>query len=166
MLIQDELGIFIANASEMEAFGGKLAQACCCYENSIIIHLNGELGVGKTTLTRGFLSQLGHQGTVKSPTYTIVEPYQIGKYHIYHFDFYRLIDPEELEYLGIRDYSAPNTIFLIEWAEKGGELAPIADLQVDISYNLESRLLKLKTNTEMGKVIKYSINGKKYVKKH
>lgn len=142
----------IHNAAAMEAFGGKLAHTC---PKGSILHLNGELGVGKTTLVRGFLRALGHTGKVKSPTYTIVEPYQIDKHTtIYHFDFYRLGDPEELDYLGIRDYLENNAICLIEWPEKGGTFTPAADLQIQIIYqHTNNRLLELKANTEIGQII-------------
>ncbi|MEN8214865.1 MAG: tRNA (adenosine(37)-N6)-threonylcarbamoyltransferase complex ATPase subunit type 1 TsaE [Pseudomonadota bacterium] len=131
---------FIPTAAAMEFFGGQLAVACDC---GGIFHLCGELGVGKTTLVRGFLRGLGYSGAVKSPTYTLVEPYQVGERMVYHFDFYRLGDPEELEYMGIRDYLEDNVICLIEWPEKGGELTPAPDVQIDLSYCAEGRFLEL-----------------------
>ncbi len=144
----------IRNVAAMAAFGGKLA--CACPSGSIL-HLNGELGVGKTTLVRGFLRALGYTGNVKSPTYTIVEPYQINAgTTIYHFDFYRLGDPEELDYLGIRDYVEQNAICLIEWPEKGGDFTPPPDVQIKISYRdteTENRLLELRANTKIGQMI-------------
>jgi tRNA threonylcarbamoyladenosine biosynthesis protein TsaE len=142
----------IHNAAEMEAFGGKLAHAS---PKGSILHLNGELGVGKTTLVRGFLRAFGHTGKVKSPTYTIVEPYQIdANTSIYHFDFYRLGEPEELDYLGIRDYLENHAICLIEWPEKGGIFTPPPDVQIQIIYqHTNNRLLELKANTEIGQMI-------------
>ncbi len=142
----------IHNVAAMEAFGGKLAHAC---PSGSILHLNGELGVGKTTLVRGFLRALGHIGKVKSPTYTIVEPYQIDGHIIYHFDFYRLGDPEELDYLGIRDYLENNAICLIEWPEKGGTFTPPPDVQIQIVYqHTDTRFLELKANTDIGQMIR------------
>jgi len=135
----------------MEAFGSQLALAC---QARTILHLQGELGVGKTTLVRGFLRALGHTGAVKSPTYTLVEPYQIRGKKIYHFDFYRLTDPEELEYMGIRDYLTEEMLALIEWPEKGGRLTPAADLQIQLFYhNQTERLLKLQALTAIGQTV-------------
>ncbi len=141
----------ISDSAMMAAFGSQLAFACPAHT---ILHLQGELGVGKTTLVRGFLQALGHTGTVKSPTYTLVEPYQISGKKIYHFDFYRLTDPQELEYMGIRDYLAEEMLALIEWPEKGGELTPFADLQIQLFYhNPTERLLKLQALTAIGQTI-------------
>ncbi len=143
---------FIATADDMIRFGAKLAQAYLHFSNSCIIYLAGELGTGKTTLVRGFLQACGHQGTVKSPTYTLVEPYEIENRKIYHFDLYRLTDPEELEYMGIRDYTHDNAICLIEWADKGGDFVPIADLTISIAYhNQNNRLLNVAAGSLLGK---------------
>jgi tRNA threonylcarbamoyladenosine biosynthesis protein TsaE len=137
----------IPTPSAMENYGSQLAHAC---HNRTILHLCGDLGVGKTTLVRGFLRALGHTGTVKSPTYTLVEPYQIDHRMIYHFDFYRLGDPEELEYLGIRDYLDHDMIALIEWPEKGGVFTPTPDLQIQLSHHAEARQLELQACSATG----------------
>ena len=143
--------MIIPSASAMEIFGSKLASVC---HKPCILHLCGDLGVGKTTLVRGFLQGLGHTGIVKSPTYTIVEPYPLEGGMIYHFDFYRLGDPEELEYMGIRDYLEKDTICLIEWPEKGNEFTPSPDMQISISHDAESRILELHAYSDIGKAIK------------
>ncbi|MBV1910591.1 MAG: tRNA (adenosine(37)-N6)-threonylcarbamoyltransferase complex ATPase subunit type 1 TsaE [Kangiellaceae bacterium] len=111
-----------------------------------VIFLHGPLGAGKTTLVRGFLRALGHSGSTKSPTYTIVEPYKLPERLVYHFDLYRIADPEELEYLGFRDYLEDSCLCLIEWPEKGEHFLPSADIELTLSYEGEGRRFKLKVN--------------------
>ena len=108
-----------------------------------VIFLNGELGTGKTTLVRGFLRGLGYQGAVKSPTYTLLEPYELSDRHCYHLDLYRLTDPVELEHLGLRDLDLPGATLLVEWPMLGEGELPMADLQIDLSYQEQGRLIKL-----------------------
>ncbi len=118
-----------------------------------VIHLHGDLGAGKTTLTRGIMRGYGYSGAVKSPTYTLVEPYEFERCHIYHFDLYRLADPEEVEYLGTEDYFSEANLCIIEWAEKGSGLIPPADLKIEIDIEGTGRLLKCQSNSDKGEEI-------------
>lgn len=124
-------------------FGAKLA---LLLPEQGIVFLHGPLGAGKTTLVRGILQASGHTGSTKSPTYTLVEPYQLPDRKFYHFDLYRIADPEELEYMGFRDYLDEKALCLIEWPEKGGDFLPKADLELSLSYEEEQRSIKLKVN--------------------
>jgi len=114
-----------------------------------IVFLHGTLGAGKTTLVRGILQALGHQGSSKSPTYTIVEPYSILAKNnklrkVYHFDLYRLSEAEELEYMGIREYFDENALCFIEWPENGDGFLPVADFEITLSYYGEQRQVELR----------------------
>lgn len=146
---------FIADENAMLSFAQKLVQAIrqVSSENALVFYLNGDLGAGKTTLSRGIVQAFGHQGNVKSPTYTLVEEYHLAEKHIYHFDLYRLSDPEELEFMGIRDYFSQNSLCLIEWAEKGKGLLEQADLLINIAYADTARQIELVAQTEQGKLL-------------
>lgn len=128
--------LYIENEAAMMAFGGKIADEL---PNGGIVYLKGDLGAGKTTLVRGLLRHFGHEGIVKSPTYTLVEPYQLQNRLVYHFDLYRLGDPEELEYMGGRDYWENDALCLIEWPEQARGYLPEADLNIAISYQEDGR---------------------------
>jgi tRNA threonylcarbamoyladenosine biosynthesis protein TsaE len=121
----------------------------------LTVYLHGNLGAGKTTLVRGLLYELGHHGKVKSPTYTLVEPYDVeinqSKVQVYHFDLYRFIDEEEWEAAGFRDYFNPHAICLIEWPEKAGNLIPQADIDVYIEVKGEGRTIRYIANSKIGK---------------
>lgn len=117
----------------------------------MVIYLHGDLGAGKTTLVRAVLNALGHQGRVKSPTYTLVEPYHINGLDLRHFDLYRLHDHEEWEASGFRDEFDGNNIFMIEWPEKAVESIPQADVEISLEILPAGRNAIIKANTTMGK---------------
>lgn len=124
----------------MAAFAAKLAAAV---KPPCIIYLKGELGAGKTTLTRGFLRALGHEGPVRSPTFTLIEPYEINGQKIFHVDLYRLNDPEEIEFMGLRDYFTNDVIGLIEWPERANALLPSPDLVCEIAIHDTARIIRM-----------------------
>lgn len=128
-----------------------------------VIFLDGDLGTGKTTLVRGFVQSLGFAGNVKSPTYTLVEPYLINHQQIYHFDLYRLASPDELEYAGGRDYFDGQSICLIEWPEQAEGYLPEADLLCQLSYKNQAgsqgRNCVLSANTLKGQEILQAISN-------
>ena len=133
-----------------EAMGGHLARLCA---PPCILYLQGDLGTGKTTLVRGFLHGLGYQGKVKSPTYTLLESYELSDRVCYHFDLYRLADPDELEYLGLQDLLGSRTILLVEWPERGTGALPAADLLIQLEHAGTSRRLCLSGLSEHGRTI-------------
>ncbi len=140
----------IASAEEMEALGARLAQVCT---GAALITLQGELGTGKTTLVRGLLRRLGHQGKVKSPTYTLVEPYEIGERRVYHFDLYRLGAAEELDDIGLRDYLDAEALCLVEWPERGAARLPASDLHIVLDYAGSARTVALDACSPRGRIL-------------
>ncbi len=143
--MSDHFSCHLSDSDATERFGAGLAE---CAPPGAVLYLHGELGAGKTTLVRGFLQALGHQGAVKSPTYTLVEPYHLAGNTIYHFDLYRLGNPEELEFLGIRDYFDGSSFVLVEWPERGSDALPPADLEIHIKYCDGGRLLHITPNID------------------
>ncbi|MFT7684695.1 MAG: tRNA threonylcarbamoyladenosine biosynthesis protein TsaE [Candidatus Azotimanducaceae bacterium] len=115
-----------------------------------LIYLEGDLGAGKTTFSRGILRGFGYEGAVKSPTFTIVEPYTLSWGHVYHFDLYRLNDPEELEYIGLDDYLETGNLCLIEWPERGIHFLPECDLKISLVISGEARKISMEGRTEYG----------------
>ncbi|MEE4659827.1 MAG: tRNA (adenosine(37)-N6)-threonylcarbamoyltransferase complex ATPase subunit type 1 TsaE [Halieaceae bacterium] len=131
----------------MVALGRRLGEALLA---PALVELQGDLGMGKTTLCRGILRAFGHDGAVKSPTYTLVEPYDFADITVYHFDLYRLGDPEELEFLGIRDYFRDDSVALVEWPERGSGVLPPADLCIYISAVGQGRELRFEALSQRG----------------
>ena len=123
-----------------------------------IVYLRGTLGAGKTTTTRGILRGFGHQGAVKSPTYTLVEPYEFADRKVFHFDLYRLGDPEELEYMGIRDYFTESNVCIVEWPSKGEGFLPAADLEVIFEVCDQGRLATVKAISQRGQTLLGDLN--------
>ena len=133
----------VVGEDAMVEFGKELAAQL---GNSCLITLSGDLGTGKTTIARGVLRGLGHRGRVKSPTYTLVESYECGDKSIYHFDFYRIQDPFELELVGIPDLLTLPVIRLVEWPSLAAPLLPEADIAVHLEVAGAGRLVSIERN--------------------
>ncbi len=141
---------FIENEEAQLEFGNKLSSFI---SDKILIFLEGGLGAGKTTFTRGLIRGKGFHGNVKSPTYTLIEPYKIEGIDIYHIDLYRVNDINELEYLGIRDILSETSIVIIEWPQIGKNWLPEPDLLIQIDKKDNGRLINLTSSTKRGKNI-------------
>ena len=137
--IEDETAMLRFGAQLADALGGRGA-----------VLISGDLGAGKTTLCRGLLRQMGHEGSVKSPTFTLVEPYEIEGVRVYHFDLYRLSHPDELDYVGIDEYFSNETLCLVEWPEKAEGSLPSHDLELSIDVTGEKRNIRIGSNSQHG----------------
>ena len=146
-----QVSSFLPDEAATERLGAALAQHVTAWlpqGRALCVYLEGDLGAGKTALTRALLTALGYQGTVKSPTYTLVESYDLGALvgsplTLYHFDLYRLQDPEELEMMGIRDYFAQCALCFIEWPERGAGILPPADMTITLTHEPQGRTVSI-----------------------
>ena len=134
------MNITLETSEDTEALGAALWQALPA---KCLLFLYGDLGAGKTTLVRGLLRAAGHQGAVKSPTYTLVEEYEVNGRRLFHFDLYRLKDPEELEWMGMEDYLNQEALCCIEWPQMGEGFLPMADVEVRLNYFQQQRAAEI-----------------------
>jgi len=147
--------LLIRDDEEMRRFGARLIDAC---EHGGVITLSGDLGTGKTTLVRGALQARGVVSGVRSPTYTLVEYYPFADFAVAHFDLYRLGDPEELEYLGYRDYLNPQTLCLIEWPQRAAGYLQAVDLAIELDYDPAGRRLQTVAASDWGSELVSRLN--------
>jgi tRNA threonylcarbamoyladenosine biosynthesis protein TsaE len=134
--MKDSLEVALETEADTIKLGERLSR---CLAGRGRVYLQGGLGAGKTTLCRGILRAMGHKGAVKSPTFTLVEPYNINGGQVFHFDLYRLSDPDELEYIGVDDYFDGQGLCLVEWPEKAINTLPVSDLDVKLLTDGSSR---------------------------
>ena len=143
----NDITLILDNEAATLACGDKFSRIMA---NGLVVYLHGDLGAGKTTFVRGVLHGLGHVGKVKSPTYTLVEPYTIFNYHIYHFDLYRFIDEEEWDAAGFRDYFNAQSICMIEWPERAANVLPEPDVHVHLSHYQNARKIQFLASSALG----------------
>jgi tRNA threonylcarbamoyladenosine biosynthesis protein TsaE len=134
---------YLDSAAATEAFGRRLARELA---TDALVFLHGDLGAGKTTLVRGILRGLGYAGAVKSPTYTLLEPYERGSRRVYHFDFYRIVDSQELEFIGIDELMNSDALKLVEWPERAEDRLPEPDVELHLRQEGEGRHLEVVNN--------------------
>jgi tRNA threonylcarbamoyladenosine biosynthesis protein TsaE len=160
--VSESSHFFLADEARTLALGAELARVAAdlAQTKGVIIHLCGDLGAGKTTLTRGLLRALGVAGAVKSPTYTLVEPYELAGLIVYHFDLYRLHSPEELEFMGVRDYFQTGQLCIVEWPERGGEFLSKPDIVFTIQSLKHGRDVLLAACSDCGELILKRIDAK------
>jgi tRNA threonylcarbamoyladenosine biosynthesis protein TsaE len=161
---ESESAVVVAvDAEHMRAIGGAIAAGLRTVRGApVIIAIAGELGAGKTTLVGGLLNELGLRGPARSPTYTLIEPYELEGRSIQHLDLYRLADPAEVEALGLRDLLIDDAVLLIEWPERGADFIPIPDLHLSIVYSAQrvtGRDIELAAATAAGAAIQAIVVG-------
>ena len=143
----------VPDPTAMRALGAAIAAAVLAADEpgALLATLRGDLGAGKTTLVGGLLSALGHHGPARSPTYTLVEPYQLAGRDVAHCDLYRFRDPDELEDLGLRDLMTPRALLLVEWPEKADGRLGAADLALDLEYAGDGRIVRIGAGSPAGR---------------
>ncbi|WP_323845862.1 tRNA (adenosine(37)-N6)-threonylcarbamoyltransferase complex ATPase subunit type 1 TsaE [Microbulbifer magnicolonia] len=158
--MESELTLTLADEGATVAAGETLGRACLAtgLQGGLTLFLHGQLGAGKTTFCRGVLRAFGHRGAVKSPTYTLVEPYDFpradgGPQRVFHFDLYRLGDAEELEFMGVRDYFALQSLSLVEWPERGAGVLPEPDLEFELAVLDSGRQLHAVAHSPAGDAV-------------
>jgi tRNA threonylcarbamoyladenosine biosynthesis protein TsaE len=151
-LRESTLRLAAADAAQTRAIGARLAAALLAADRAdpLLIALSGELGAGKTTLVAGLLAALGHPGPVRSPTYSLIEPYRLAGRDIHHCDLYRLRDPDEIEDLGMRDLLTARSVLLVEWPERAGDRLRPPDLSLQLEYAAQGRIVAVFAASEAG----------------
>jgi tRNA threonylcarbamoyladenosine biosynthesis protein TsaE len=150
------MNLVLRDDADTLELGRRLAQACPA---GAVIWLRGPLGAGKTTLVRGFLRGMGYEGAVKSPTYTLVEPYTCGGRRVFHLDLYRIAEVAELDYLGLRELQDGEAVLLVEWPERGEGALPPADLGLDLDYHPAGRRVRLEPHSPAGERLSEAAAG-------
>ena len=145
--MKPNLRAHLADAPATERVGAKLARALT---GGMVVALSGDLGAGKTTLVRGMLRELGWQGPVKSPTYTLVEYYPLSSLYFYHFDFYRFADPDEWETAGLAEFFRPDSACVVEWPERVANLLPLPDLSIVLTHAGDGREMSATSHSAAG----------------
>lgn len=152
------MNILLEDEQATEQLGKKLQRILHSSQvNHFTLYLSGDLGAGKTTFVRGFIREWGYLDAIKSPTFSLVEPYESAQGKIFHFDLYRLKSFEELEHMGFRDYFATQAIKLIEWPEKAQEILPQPDCHITLSEYQEQRCASVKAFSPLGETVLASL---------
>jgi tRNA threonylcarbamoyladenosine biosynthesis protein TsaE len=147
----DPVSVSSSSAKQTELIGARLARALPSLATQYAVaYLSGELGAGKTTLARGFLQGRGFGGAVRSPTYTLLECYELPDLVVVHLDLYRIEDESELEALGWRDFLTPGHVLLIEWPDRGGRRLAPADVSVALQAEVSQHRLALRSHSPLG----------------
>ncbi len=139
--------------ADEEATAAWAAHLAASLPPSLMVALEGDLGAGKTTLVRALLRSLGYQGVVPSPTYTLLESYELPDRRIHHLDLYRLADPEELEFIGLRDLLAEDAVVFVEWPSQGGGVLPAMDLTLSLAGADQARRLTVEPSSAAGQAV-------------